>query len=89
MEEYIKIYPDRIRTDNFGSNDVEFEMPEAGKFEQSVEKVILNTLASGPKRKDEIIVETGLEASAVNGAITMLELQDKAEKDSFGNYHIK
>lgn len=89
IEEYIKIYPDRIRTDNFGTNDVEFEMPEAGKFEQSVEKVILNTLASGPKRKDEIIVETGLEASAVNGAITMLELQDKAEKDSFGNYHIK
>ena len=89
IEEYIKIYPNRIRTDNFGTNDVEFEMPIGGKSSESVEKVILNCLEAAPKRKDEIIIETGLDASAVNGAITMLELEDRVEKDSFGNYHIK
>lgn len=89
IEEYIKIYPDRIRTENFGSSDVEFEMPGGDKFSQATEKVILNCLASGQKRKDEIIVETGLDASAVNGAITMLELEDRVGKDSFGNYYIK
>lgn len=89
IEEYIQKYPDRIKTELFGNCDVEFEIPTGSRFDNTVEKAILNCLSKGPKRKDEIILETMIDAASVNGAITMLELTDKVEKDRFGSYHLK
>ena len=88
LEEYEALYPHLIKTGNFAGNSVEFEIPKEGAASTNVENAVMACLKEGPKRLDAIVAKTRVPVAALNGTLTLMELQGKVAQDKFGNYFI-
>ncbi len=87
LEEYETVYPHLIKTGDFSGYDVEFDVPESNFEENNIENTIIMCLKGTPKRIEELLKETGLPISALNGALTLLELKGEVEKDGSSGYY--
>ena len=83
IQEYERIYPHLIKKKKYTAQKVEFDMPaEPGELEQQ----ILGIVREFPKSADELARELRIDISAVNGAITMLEMSNDIKEGSDGKY---
>ena len=83
IQEYEKTFPYLFKKKQYTAQTVEFDMPDKpGELEQQ----ILGKVREFPKSVDELARELCVEISAVNGAITMLEMSDAIKEGEDGKY---
>lgn len=88
LKEYEKTYPGLINTEVFSKYDVEFNVPETSYQQTNIENAIMSSLKGTHKGIQELLNDTKIPISQLNGSITLLELQGKIEKDEFGDYRL-
>lgn len=81
--EYENVYPHLFKKKQYTAKTVEFDIPdESGELERK----ILENIREFPKSSDELARELRVDVSEINGAITMLEMNESVKEGVDGKY---